>query len=121
MPDVADNSIPPLLYLSGAKSWEMPQLPSLNKLPARATLIPYPSANDALTLARENSPWFKNLNGQWGFKIKQKPDAVTFAELSAGGWSPIAVPGNWTMQGFGRPHYTNAPAVSTRPVTRTSG
>ncbi|NLF40669.1 DUF4981 domain-containing protein, partial [bacterium] len=24
-----------------------------------------------------------------------------------GAWSSIAVPGNWTMQGFGTPHYTN--------------
>jgi hypothetical protein len=30
----------PMIYLAGAKSWEMPQLPGLNKLPPRATLIP---------------------------------------------------------------------------------
>jgi hypothetical protein len=29
-----------MIYLAGAKSWEMPQLPGLNKLPPRATLIP---------------------------------------------------------------------------------
>jgi beta-galactosidase len=102
-----DSSVLPLLYLSGEKSWKMPQLPGLNKLPPRATLIPYPSAGDALTLEREKSPWFISLSGQWEFKIKPKPDAVTWTELNAGDWSSIAVPGNWTMQGFGHPHYTN--------------
>jgi beta-galactosidase len=93
--------------ISGAKTWEMPQLPSLNRLPARATLIPYPSANDALTLERDQSPWFMSLNGEWQFKIKSKPEHVTAEAVHAGEWSAIQVPGNWTMQGFGHPHYTN--------------
>lgn len=41
-----------LLYLAGSKSWEMPQLPGLNKLPPRATLIPFPSASDAQMMDR---------------------------------------------------------------------
>jgi beta-galactosidase len=97
----------PLLYLGGAKTWEMPTLPSLNKLPARATLIPFPSANDAQTQPREQSPWFLSLNGQWDFKIKATPNDVTEPAIQAEDWSAIQVPGNWTMQGFGHPHYTN--------------
>ncbi len=97
----------PLLFLAGAKTWEMPQLPSLNKLPARATLIPYPTSGDALTFAREKSPWFMSLNGRWDFKIRSRPEDVTAADVSSGPWSSILVPGNWTMQGFGRPQYTN--------------
>lgn len=100
-------SILPLLYLAGERTWEMPQLPSLNTLPPRATLIPFPSASSALTLDRDQSPWFMNLSGEWQFKIKSEPDQATVAELNAGDWSPIRVPGNWTMQGFGRPQYTN--------------
>jgi len=102
-----DSSVLPMLYLAGQKSWEMPQLPSLNKLPPRATLIPYPSATDALTLEREKSAWFISLNGQWQFKIKRNPDEATWEAVRANDWSSIAVPGNWTMQGFGKPHYTN--------------
>ena len=97
----------PLLFLGGVKSWENPQLTGLNKLPARATLTPFPTAADALTLAREQSPWFMSLDGQWQFKLAPRPEAVTWDELAADGWSAIAVPGNWTMQGFGSPHYTN--------------
>src|SRR5579859_2825870 len=97
----------PLLHLAGAKTWELPTLPGLNKLPARATLIPSPTAHEALSQAREQSAWFLSLNGQWDFKIKAAPDEVTPEVLHAEGWSPIVVPGNWTMQGFGHPHYTN--------------
>jgi beta-galactosidase len=105
MPD--DTTILPLLFLAGNKSWEMPQLPSLNKLPPRATLVPFPTAGDALKLAREQSPWFMSLDGRWQFKVKARPEEVTWAEVAGDGWSAIAVPGNWTAQGFGKPHYTN--------------
>ncbi|MBI4788767.1 MAG: DUF4981 domain-containing protein [Chloroflexi bacterium] len=85
----------------------MPQLPSLNTLPPRATLIPFPSAQEALTLDRDKSPWFVNLSGEWQFKIRARPDEATRAELDAQEWGRIRVPGNWTMQGYGKPHYTN--------------
>lgn len=102
-----DTTILPLLILGGAKSWENPQLTGLNKLPPRATLTPFPTAADALAAAREASPWFLSLDGQWQFKLVPRPEAATWAELAAGGWGDIAVPGNWTMQGYGKPHYTN--------------
>ena len=102
-----DASTLPLLFLGGVKSWENPQLTGLNKLPPRATLTPFPIAADALTLAREQSPWFMSLDGQWQFKLAPRPEAVTWDELASDGWSAIAVPGNWTMQGYGSPHYTN--------------
>jgi len=101
------SEIFPLLFLSGQKTWEMPQLPSLNKLPPRATLLPYPSADAALTLERGATPWFMSLNGQWDFQIKSRPEAVTLDAIRASTWDRIQVPGNWTMQGFGKPHYTN--------------
>ena len=97
----------PLLHLAGMPTWEMPQLTSLNRLPPRATLIPFPSAEDALRKQREESPWFQLLNGVWDFKIFGSPEQVTLAAVEQGAWSPIAVPGNWTVQGYGRPHYTN--------------
>src|SRR5450432_1213423 len=96
-----------LSSFSGAKTWEMPELPSFNKIPAHATAVPFRSVGEALSLEREKSSWFLSLTGSWDFKIAPKPEAVTHAEVSSTGWSKIQVPGNWTMQGFGHPHYTN--------------
>ncbi len=105
----------PLLFLDSnpdgrpcfMRSWEMPQLTSLNKLPPHATLYPFPNAEAALRLERSTSPWFLSLDGTWDFQIKSRPEEVTSETLQNNKWTPIAVPGNWTMQGFGRPHYTN--------------
>jgi beta-galactosidase len=96
----------PLLFLAGLPTWQMPQLVGLNKLPPRATLIPFPTPEEASANPRELSPWFLSLNGAWDFQIKPRPAAATLDALTAE-WSPITVPGNWTMQGFGSPHYTN--------------
>ena len=103
----APNDLMPMLVVGGQPTWENPQLHSLNKLPPRATLLPYPSGEAALTLKRENSPWFLSLNGVWDFKILARPEEAVAGMLGSGEWSPIQVPGNWTMQGFGKPHYTN--------------
>jgi beta-galactosidase len=97
----------PLLHLAGQPTWKLPQLTSLNRLPPRATLTPFPSAEDARQKSREESPWFQPLNGIWEFKIFGRPEQVTAAAVEHGDWSPITVPGNWTVQGYGRPHYTN--------------
>ena len=100
-------SMLPMLLLAGAPSWKMPQVTGLNKLPPRVTLIPYPTAADALASQREDSSWFTSLDGQWDFKLAARPEEVTGDAIQSGDWSPIQVPGNWTMQGYGRPHYTN--------------
>jgi beta-galactosidase len=97
----------PLLHLAGQPTWKLPQLTSLNRLPPRATLVPFPSAEDARRQAREESPWFHLLDGAWDFKIFGRPEQVTQAAVEQGDWSSITVPGNWTVQGYGRPHYTN--------------
>lgn len=101
-----DPSPLPLLFLAGQPTWQMPELVALNKLTPRATLVPFPTHEEARDQNREASPWFLSLNGTWDFQIKPRPAAAT-AEALAGEWSPIQVPGNWTMQGFGKPHYTN--------------
>jgi beta-galactosidase len=103
----------PLLTISNQPSWENPQLTGLNKLPPRATLYPFPDEKSALTFDRAQSPWFLNLNGEWDFQIKARPEEATEAALKAKKWDKIQVPGNWTMQKdahgkpYGLPHYTN--------------
>src|SRR5690349_1963530 len=86
------------LLLGGKPTWEMPELPSLNKLPAHATFWPFPDAESARTRLAEKSPLVRSLNGDWQFQLFDRPRDVTPAALDAGSWRTLAVPGNWTMQ-----------------------
>ena len=86
-------TISSLFYIAGQKTWEMPELTSLNKLPAHATL-------------QRNLDQL-DLNGTWDFQIKSRPSEVNETDVAQTTWSSMVVPGNWTMQGFGHPQYTN--------------
>lgn len=101
------QTTPPMLYLDGRKTWQLPELTHLNKLPPRATLTPFPTPEAARRLDPATSPYVLPLSGTWDFKVYPRPEAVSVEDFSADGWGPISVPGNWTMQGYGRPHYTN--------------
>ncbi len=100
-----------MLQIGGANTWMSPGCVSLNRLPMRATLYPFPDPNAARTRPREESPWFRSLDGRWRFRMAARPEEVTAADLAADtdrtGWDEVAVPGNWTLQGYGHPHYTN--------------
>jgi len=94
------------------KPWETPELTGLNRLQARATLYPFDTIETALSMDRELSPWFTSLNGNWKFKLFDKPediDTVLFKkDFDDSNWSDIVVPGTWTMQDKGdNPQYTN--------------
>lgn len=96
----------------GWRTWEAPELTSLGRLPMRAPLVPFPDVRAARRgeADRERSPWLASLDGEWEFRLAPCPEAVDPAWLAPGsgeGWSAIAVPGNWTVQGWDRPHYTN--------------
>lgn len=100
-----------LLSPAGRPNWMTPESNSLNRLPMRASLYPFPTAELARTLDREQSPWFQSLNGKWQFKIADQPESVTAADVAVktnrAKWDRVEVPGNWTLQGYGHPHYTN--------------
>lgn len=99
------------LQLGTLKTWISPECVSLNRLPMRSTLYPFASAKSALTLDREQSPWYRSLNGKWHFKMVDRPEHVApgdvAAETNREPWDMVSVPGNWTLQGYGKPHYTN--------------
>ena len=96
-----------LLEMGGSKTWKTPQLSAYNKLPPHATLFPFPSADEAIRLPGESSPWVYSLNGTWDFIFLSKPEQAYDILASQADWQAIKVPGNWTMQGYGHPHYTN--------------
>ena len=102
-----------LLQTGPLKSWQSPETLSFNRLPARATLYPYPTAALARKNERSASPWWQSLDGEWDFKLVAKPEDVPadFVQpnykASGDGWAKLPVPSNWTMHGYDRPHYTN--------------
>ncbi len=89
--------------------WENPEFTSLGRLPARSTFDHFPSAEMARTGEREKSPWKIDLNGIWDFHLAPTPEAAQarLAKPDRIRWNTIQVPGNWEMQGYGKPHYTN--------------
>ena len=105
MADPATEMLP-LLMIGGQQTWQMPELTAFHTLPPHALAVPRP-ADTAPAADPAGSPWYQSLNGTWDFKLLPRPAAAGPAALAADGWAPIAVPGNWTMQGFAAPHYTN--------------
>ncbi|MDP9283675.1 MAG: DUF4981 domain-containing protein [Actinomycetota bacterium] len=88
------KSLDSLLSIGGRASWMLPELASLNRLPPAATL----------TRSRSR---VRNLDGRWEFRLASQPEDAPRALGAARGWHEVEVPGLWSMQGFGRPHYTN--------------
>ena len=60
--------------------WENPEMFAENKLPARATLMPYPSAEEAF--ARGESSLVMDISGEWRFHWSATP-----AEAPEGFWA----------------------------------
>ena len=91
--------------------WEDPQIVGINKRPGHVNVVPYADERSALHGRRHESPYFQSLNGQWLFHYAPNPGAVPAVlsqeALDSLDWQPIAVPGNWTMQGYDKPIYTN--------------
>lgn len=101
-----------LLQSGSLKTWQSPETLSLNRLPARATTYPFPSAATALRNRREDSPWWRSLDGEWDFRLVARPEEVPAEFVRPGytldaAWTKLPVPSNWTMHGHGHPHYTN--------------
>ena len=91
--------------------WENPRVVGRNKEPGHATSVPYADEATALAGDREASPYFKSLNGEWKFKLAPNPASApeNFYQVGfdAREWEAITVPGNWQLQGYDRPIYTN--------------
>ncbi len=99
--------------------WENPSINGVNK--------EKPHAYGFLASEKANNPTVQSLNGNWKFKWSPNPQsrpADFFTEnYSTENWDNILVPGNWELQGFGTPIYTNftypfkrdAPKVTSEP------
>ncbi|MEM1334135.1 MAG: glycoside hydrolase family 2 TIM barrel-domain containing protein, partial [Actinomycetota bacterium] len=76
------------------------------------------AARDADPAAGPSTPWRTSLDGRWDLRLYDHPDHVPAAAVTkppgGTGWSRVAVPGNWTVQGVvdqrgvaDLPQYTN--------------
>ncbi len=91
--------------------WENPAVVDINKEPAHVTFMSYQNAEEAFKDDDKSSAWYKSLNGKWKFYCSDKPDQKIsdYNNLSFNDseWPTIPVPGNWELNGFGVPVYTN--------------
>ncbi|MHA2246866.1 MAG: glycoside hydrolase family 2 TIM barrel-domain containing protein [Candidatus Hodarchaeales archaeon] len=91
--------------------WENPDVVSKNKEPPRCIFVPYSDIKIALKNNPSLSPFYLPLNGIWKFNWVKKPldRPVDFykEDYDVSQWDDIVVPGNWELQGFGIPIYTN--------------
>ena len=93
----------------GAKEpWRDPKVNSINRLPARAIMVPCESKSVALAVAsgekpRTDSKWLMSLNGSWSFRWKHDVGLQAWEKTGS-----IVVPGCWQLQGNYDPAlYTN--------------
>ncbi|MDR2475467.1 MAG: DUF4981 domain-containing protein [Bacteroidales bacterium] len=91
--------------------WENPEIFSINKEPARVSSLPYGDEQQAIAADYSASPYYQSLNGVWKFnwhkKPTDKPEGFYKENYDASQWDNIQVPGNWELQGFGVPIYSN--------------
>ncbi len=93
--------------------WENEAVVRINKEPPHAQLIPYDDQAKALAAAwREDSPWFRSLNGKWKLQVVRRPEDrnLEFAKPSTNvaAWKEIRVPGNWQLS----PEFVDIPIYS---------
>ena len=103
LPSIAQTPVP------DRPDWQNHQVLHRDRLPARARFATYP--DEASARSGDLSPWELSLNGTWSFHYAPTPAAAPpdFAaeDYDDAGWDRLAVPSNWQMHGYGRPHYTN--------------
>ena len=102
---------PSFLYSGPDIPWMNPECIGINKLPPRSNLHGYRTKSEAIKAKPANSQWYLNLDGEWRFRLFKKPSDVEEVsvrpDLKDSDWDRIKIPGNWTMQGYDIPHYTN--------------
>jgi hypothetical protein len=59
---------------NGLKLWQTPGVTEINRLPMRSPLIPQENVEGARESRETDSPWLKDLNGKWRFKLVDAPE-----------------------------------------------
>ncbi len=89
-----------------------PKTTSLGREKPRASFTSYPTEAEALKNDRANCKTRMSLNGTWKFNYVEnftdRPVDFMNPSLDVSAWNDITVPGNWELQGFGTPIYSNS-------------
>ncbi len=92
--------------------WRDHHVTSAGKYHPRTVFMSYANREQALKNDFSASEYYTSLNGVWKFRYfddHRKADIKSLLTGATKGWSDIVVPGNWEVQGFGVPMYTNQP------------
>lgn len=93
------------------KTWENHQIDGINRMPARAHFLTFPSKEKALLNNNRYTHAFKNLNGVWKFMFldapEYSPEGFFDSDFDVTKMDDITVPGNWQLQGYGKMHYSD--------------
>jgi beta-galactosidase len=91
--------------------WENQNVLERNKLPPRASFVPFASMEELKTGNPEASSFYISLNGLWKFRFSEKPgdrpENFFRTDFDDSKWALTTVPSNWEMEGYGYPIYTN--------------
>ncbi|MEM6813306.1 MAG: glycoside hydrolase family 2 TIM barrel-domain containing protein [Bacteroidota bacterium] len=101
-------------FILGQKrvEWEDPEIFQINREYPTATFYRHSSEEAALNAKKyEGSPFYQSLNGTWKFnwvrKPSDRPQYFYLENYDVSDWGEIEVPGNWEINGYGIPIYTN--------------
>ncbi|MFT6269182.1 MAG: beta-galactosidase [Alphaproteobacteria bacterium] len=99
--------MPSLQHIIERRDWETQLSVQTNQVKAHSPLNAYKTSADALN---KQHPQKTLLNGQWAFKLFERPEHVNESLLSEqlhDDWDTIDVPSNWQLKGFDKPIYCN--------------
>ena len=83
--------------------WENPTVLGINKLPYHATLQLPSKQKECTEIVSLDGQWFFH----WSKNPEKRPVGFEQKDYDMSQWDKITVPGNWQMQGYGKPIYVN--------------
>ncbi len=98
--------------INGFTEWHSdPAVTGINRLPSKATFMPYESLDEAKKGERYLSKRYFDLCGEWKFRLfdtyKEKEEGFSAADFDCTDWDTIPVPSSWQMEGYDYPIYSN--------------
>lgn len=98
--------------IDGFNEWQNdPRIIGINRLPSRATFMPFENLDQAKKGEAKLSTRYYDLNGKWKFRLFEnyKNKLLSFADtdFDSSDWDEIPVPSSWQMEGYDYPIYAN--------------